>query len=205
MNHFSRQFFQTLALAVVALLTAIIWRVEVELNGWGGLTWIEYFHWAIPLNVGLFAAWLGIYSNLPSLKSRLKLVGLFLLAAPILYWLLEFAFTYFFVAGPSAFIMVLQQGFSSFSLLRRSIFVIYPAILLFFWLVAKRFGCRLNWRIYLFSSLFFLCAFPLARLCLRLFEPSITPDAIHAIKSGYLFPFMAIGLGLPFLASCRRS
>lgn len=205
MNYCSRQLFKTLALFIVAYLTAIMWRIEVELHGWGGLSWIQYFHWAIPGNIGLFAGWLGIYSNLPSFKSRLKLAGFFLLASPILYWLLGFAFSHFFITGSTAFLALGQYGFFLFSFFHRSIFIIYPGIFLFFLIVARKFGFRLNWRTYCFSALFFLGAFPMAIICLKVFEPSITtPDAIHAIKSGYLFPFMVIGSGLPFLSSSNN-
>jgi hypothetical protein len=63
----------------VAILNTIIWRVEVELRGWEGLKWISYYHLAIPIGVGVFATWLALCSNLPSLRKRLNLTGLFLL------------------------------------------------------------------------------------------------------------------------------
>jgi len=39
-------------LATIALLIALIWRLEVEFRGWDGLTWIGYFHLAIPRLTG---------------------------------------------------------------------------------------------------------------------------------------------------------
>jgi hypothetical protein len=86
-----------------------------------------------------------------------------------------------------------------FSLLNVSILFIYPSLLLLAWFTAKRFGMRMSWVIYLLSAAVFMGAFPLAIFLVAIAEKGINPDAIHAIKTGYIFPLMMIGLGIPFI------
>jgi hypothetical protein len=182
----------------MAILITLVWRTEVELRGWDGLKWISYYHWAIPIGVLLFATWLTFFSNLPTLHKRLQLAGLFLLAFIPLYEILRISLSLFFVTGPSAFMVTSQIGLELFSILRLSIYLIYPGILGLFWLVAQKFGLILNQRIYLASASFYLGAWLLAMAMSVL--TGVPTDAIHTIKSGNLFLFMTIGLGIPFLA-----
>jgi hypothetical protein len=144
-------------------------------------------------------------SNLPSLKERFKLAGLFLLVFIPLYEVVKISMSLFFVTGPSAFLLV--ASLPIFPILSFSIFLIYPGILYIFWIIAKQFGLQLDRRIRLFSAGFYMGAWLLAMLLAPI--TGVPLDAIHTIKSGNLFLFMTIGLGIPFLASykdefCRR-
>jgi hypothetical protein len=188
-----------LTLLIFAAISGVLWRVEVQLNGWEGLKWISYFHWAIPIGIILFALWLAVFSAVSDKGKRLWLGGLFLLSSIPLYILVFLSFSFFFVAGPSAFAMVANFGVPLFSLLNLSILFIYPSLLVLGWFTAKRFGLRMSWVIYLLSAAVFLGAFPLAIFFIAIAEKRIDPDAIHAIKTGYVFPFMMIGLGIPFI------
>jgi hypothetical protein len=187
----------------VALLIAIAWRAEVELRGWEGLTWLSYYHLAIAIGVGLFAAWLARYSNLPDRQQRLRLAGLFVLAFVPLYELLKFSLSLFFSTGPSAFALAGSLGFQLFAILRLSIFLVYPGILFLFWIAAQKFGLHLDRRTRLLSAGLYLGAWLLAVLIAPL--TGVPPDAIHTIKSGNLLLFMTVGLGIPFLALDRPS
>ena len=43
---------------LIALLSGIAWRAELELRtGWASLKWIGQFHWAIPAGVLAFIVW----------------------------------------------------------------------------------------------------------------------------------------------------
>jgi hypothetical protein len=190
-------------LSVVAALIAIVWRAEVELRGWEGLAWISYYHLAIPIGVVLFATWLALYSNLPTRQQRLKLAGLFVLAFVPLYEVLKLSLSLFFLTGPSALAIAGSMGDLLFSILRLSIFLVYPGILLLFWIAAQKFGRHLDRRTRLFSAGLYLGAWLLALLIAPL--TGVTPDAIHTLKSGNLLLFMTLGLGLPFLAPDRHS
>jgi hypothetical protein len=181
----------------VAILNTIIWRVEVELRGWEGLKWISYYHLAIPIGVGFFATWLALCSNLPSLKKRLSLTGLFLLAFVPLYEVLKISAALYFITGPSAMWLL------PFPIISFSIFLIYPGLLMFFWMLAKKFGLHLDRRTCLTSAGFYLGAWPLAMILGPL--TGVPGDAIHTIKSGNLFLFMTIGVGIPFLASYKNA
>ncbi len=188
-------------LVVVSVLITFIWRFEVELRGWQGLKWLSYYHLAIPFGVGLFATWLALCSNLPSLEKRLKLTGLFLLTFIPIYEILKISIWLFFVGGPSAFVFAAKVGFQLFSMLKFSIFIAYPGILFLFWIAAQRFGLDLDRNIRLLSAGFYLGAWLLAMVLGRF--TGVPSDIIHTIKSGNLFLFMTIGLGIPFLAPYR--
>jgi hypothetical protein len=198
-NKSPKSILSILTLISFAVASGIVWRQEVELNGWEGLKWISYFHWAIPIGIILFAIWLAVFSGVVDKQKRLWLGGLFLLSSIPLYIIVSLSFSFFFVTGPSAFSMMGNLGMPLFSLLNVSILFIYPSLLLLAWFTAKRFGMRMSWVIYLLSAAVFMGAFPLAIFLVAIAEKGINPDAIHAIKTGYIFPLMMIGLGIPFI------
>jgi hypothetical protein len=203
-NNFLQQHkINVLSLVIFAIVSGIVWRVEVEMQGWEGLKWITYTHWAIPIGVILFAIWLGTFSAIPVVKIRFWLASLFLVVAILLYFLLHISFSYFFITGPSAFVSTASIGTIPFFLLRFSILFIYPAVLVLAWIAAKRCSLLLNWQYLALSAFFFIGAFPFAMLAIAMLERNIDASAIHAIKTGWVFPFMMIGLGIPFLSPQR--
>mgnify|MGYP001797487838 CR=1 FL=1 len=92
------------SLALLAILCGLLWRLEVEYQGWAGLKWVSYFHWAAPLasydcSIQLFILIpfipLGAYlimrafrMHLPWRILLLSMVG-YLLAMPLSVWILE--------------------------------------------------------------------------------------------------------------------
>jgi hypothetical protein len=117
----------------------------------------------------------------------------FLLAFVPLYEVLKISAALYFITGPSAMWLL------PFPVIHFSIFLIYPGLLMFFWMLAKKFGLHLDRRTCLSSAGFYLGAWPLAMVLAPL--TGVPSDAIHTIKSGNLFLFMTIGVGIPFLAS----
>ncbi len=54
----------------VALLAGLLWRAEVEWHGWAGLTWLDHFHWAVPIGVLLFLGWLALFCGVQPMWKR---------------------------------------------------------------------------------------------------------------------------------------
>ncbi|APR85918.1 Hypothetical protein A7982_11267 [Minicystis rosea] len=36
------------------ILSAVLWRAEIEQHGWAGLQWLRWFHWAVPVGLAAF-------------------------------------------------------------------------------------------------------------------------------------------------------
>ncbi|MEM8642538.1 MAG: hypothetical protein AAGG51_27520 [Cyanobacteria bacterium P01_G01_bin.54] len=164
----------------------------------------------MPIGAGLFALWLALFSNLPTLRKRLLLMGLFLLSFVPMYYALSISLYFFFVGGPSAFISVgilaIRLGplsFLTFPIILAVTYLAYPGILALFWGGAWLQGLRLSWRLYLQSAIVYLPAWKWAVMVAPLTQT--IPDSLHTLKSGNLFFFMVIGLGLPFLAPYRET
>jgi hypothetical protein len=187
----------------LSFLMALLWRWEIEFHGWDGLRWTGYFHWSVPIGILLFAAWLVQFSGLASLADRRRLAQFFIVKTTVLTMLLYVSLWFFFVTGPTALAAQTRLGELLFSLLQLSIGVLYPGVLVMDWMTARRFGLVLNCRIYGLSLLLFFGAVPLALLWIKWAEPGLPVDLIHTIKTGHVFPFILLGLGLPFLGADR--
>jgi hypothetical protein len=187
----------------LAFLIALLWRFEVEFHGWDGLRWTGYFHWSVPTGMLLFAAWLVQFSGLASLADRRRLAQFFIINTTIATVLLYVSLWFLFVTGPTAIAAQTRLGELLFSLLQLSIGVLYPAVLLMDWMTARRFGLALNRRICWLSLLLFFGAVPLALLWIMWAERGLPVDLIHTIKTGHVFPFIIVALGLPFLGTDR--
>ena len=59
-------------------------------------------------------------------------------------------------------------------------------------------------RYLILTPLLFATAFPIAIFLLWLTNHRGGPNVIHAIKSGFVFPFLLIAAGLPFLGGKRK-
>jgi hypothetical protein len=188
----------------LAFLIALLWRWEIELHGWDGLRWTGYFHWSVPIGILLCATWLVQFSGLASLADRRRLAQFFIVNTTILALLLYVSLWFFFVTGATAIAAQTRLGEVTFSLLQLSIGGLYPAVLWMDWMTAKRFGLLLNRRICGLSLLLFFGAVPLALLWIMGAEHGLPVDLIHTIKTGHVFPFIIIGLGLPFLGSLSQ-
>ncbi len=64
MNARIRSWLPTVTLVLIGLLSGIAWRAELECRGgWASLTWIGYFHWAVPLSVLAFLIWVVVVAR----------------------------------------------------------------------------------------------------------------------------------------------
>jgi hypothetical protein len=185
-------------LTAVALLAAIIWRLEVELHGWEGLDWISYFHWALPISILLFLCWLFAFSPFTTPVKRWAFVLAAGIAALLWFQVVDFALRWHFVEGRFVFALMVLNFLSEeeFGIYRNSIYAVIPltpfvaaGLLWIFGLKPKFIPVALSVGIYLLACPASVGL--LAWLPLRSFA-----DAIHSIKSGVIIPFLIIGLGI---------
>jgi hypothetical protein len=175
----------------------LLWRLEIEYHGWAGLDWIGYYHWAVPISVTAFILWALRYCEIEPRARLVKFAIVLLLLAVVLGSATQIILWDYFILGPRA-ILFGRREFGP------SIFVLYPLVPLIVWFVSKLFGQRGSLVRGLLSLSVFLAAFPLALLLLSI-TGAREVDAIHTIKSGFIVPWLVIGLGVLFVPSGRRS
>ena len=187
------------SLCLLAGIAAVLWRAEVEYHGWAGLTWIGYFHWAVPAGVGLFIAWLAVFSGITPLWRRalfLVTAGAFAVVAyRVSYWALWHYFHplgwMFSTPNPSKARVELYLG---------AVYLVYPGVPVCACLIARLFGVRLKVAHWLLTVVLFVAACPFAVGMLHLTDHAGKNNPIiHTIKSGFIIPLLVIGLGVPFL------
>ncbi|MCP4269901.1 MAG: hypothetical protein GY777_30735 [Candidatus Brocadiaceae bacterium] len=191
------------SLIIIAILSAITWRIELEIHGWTGLIWLRYFHWAVPFGILLFIIWAIYWSAITPYFRRMKF-GLCLVAgAPVLCWITIVALTSVFLGGPSGFVMWASRGPILGYILMFSIFLIWPLIPVINWGILRIFRPDLSLRTLLFSVSSFILAIPFGLLTLRLIHDFTYHkggiDLIHTVKSGTIIPWLVIALGLPYM------
>jgi len=186
--------FAWVGLVVLAILSAVIWRLEIEWRGWEGSGWISYDHLAIPFGALLYLAWVAAFAPIARPVARLVVVVVLLLLGLVAWGVLGVALPAFFAT---------LAGLADPSLATGTV-----ALLLFpiSWILIPV-GTNFLGRIcagtsrgrFLASTALFLIAWPLASLLLLVVPQPGPGDAIHALKTGFLIPFVFVALGIPFL------
>ncbi len=188
-------------LLALSVLAGGLWRAEVELHGWAGLTWLGYFHLAIPISIGLFIAWAAWAAPSRTRRSRLGVVlGLCLLAPPG-YLLTAVGLSVAFASGPSSMFMLSMSLSPAVRALLIGVLLSIPLLCVL--LIARLGGAAVSWRRVVASLALASLAWPAATVPLRLLDHRGGADLIHALKSGLVVPLVVIAFGLAFLAPPR--
>ncbi len=192
-----------LSLTIIAILSAVVWRIELEAHGWAGLIWLSYFHWAVPFGVLLFIGWAIYWCAITPQFERVKF-GLCLVAgAPVLYWFTISSLTYGYLGGPAGFILFLSRGPILGYMAGFSIFLVWPLIPVINWGVLRIYRPDLSRRTLFLSFTSFLLAIPIGLWTLSILHGYTSPkggvDFIHTVKSGAIIPWLVIALGLPYM------
>lgn len=185
-----------LTLLFFAVLAGIIWRIEVEYNGWNGLIWLSYYHYATPIAFFLFLAWanLSIKVELPK-RIALNLVAFALAYATMIFLL--YSFTRMFTSGPSAMIYLQREDPLIFLLVGDKILAIILPI--FIALASRIFGVVCRPLFVLLSCTLFFISPHIGIFLLDLFGDKGHPDYIHTIKGGQLLTLWFFSSGLVFI------
>lgn len=187
-----------LSLLLFSVVAMVIWRYEIDYHGWNSLAWIHYFHWAIPVGGALFVVWLFVY--LPLNKPyKLSFTIATAIAMVPLYWLAKDA-----LEGAYAQRWYFGEPGLDYYFQRFAIIPCYVGIPLLFWGAAKWAGVQVNWVGRTAGAVCYFGGPLLSVVLLEFMQHRGSADFIHAIKSGYLIPFVILGLGLP-VALVRRN
>lgn len=166
--------------------------------GWASLEWIGPFHWAFPLGMSVFLAWMSIALKDKETRTRciiLVTTGILGLSA--------------YFGGP----MVMMWAYSrwlwlcppwqafAYAVSPVGLYAILGAI---YFLIVHRLLSPSRATMWT-GILVFALAFPIAESILWATRHIGGSSAINAIKSGYVFPIVAFSLGLPLIRDIRQA
>lgn len=197
----------SLSLLIIGLVTALIWRLEVEYHGWEGLIWISYFHWAIPFGAFLFILWVLFTAhflhrhrfNFWRLLYVLIVLGFL---SVIFYYLALYSLTFLYIQGPRAFILFLSLGLLNdvkLRLIRGILWIILASLPFWLYLTARHLGFITNSQNFVISMILYIRSSPCSILLLEPSHHTVDADFLHSIKSGFIIPYLFISFGVIFL------
>lgn len=172
-------------------------------SGWASLAWLSYFHWAIPICSFAFLVWVVCVARV---RRPLFFASSLLAFSVAAYLAVDFAFTLYFAAGPSGMLTVhflgggdLDAGFRRLWILPFAAPLFWALLPLAYCGICRGFGVPITVRAALLSAALFVVSWPLAIFVRSFFEQRGSADLIHALKSGFVVPFLVLSLGLPLL------
>lgn len=174
-------------------MSGIAWRAELEWRGgWAGLTWITYFHWAIPVCGLAFVSWVVRVTRVqrPSTLA-VSLVVFFSLSYVVFYQLNLHMSRWVVLPGLMQWMVW-------------SIPVFWALLPLAFGLICRASGASVRISSMLASCVLFVLSWPLSIFVRSFFEERGSPDTVHALKSGFVIPFLIVVLGFPLLRRPSR-
>lgn len=180
-------------LIAVSILAAILWRVELHYRwGWYSLDWIGPFHWAFPLGISAFLAWMST-----ALKKQEPRVRNIILATTCILGLAAYfggsftmtqAYSRWLWLGPRwQAVAYTLSPIALYAILGAAYFLIVHRLL--------SLGRKIFWT----GVFVYIAAFPMAIMLLGAINHTGGANTTNAIKSGYVFPIVAFGLGLPLI------
>lgn len=191
------------SLFLFSFLSFIFWRIEVEYHGWHGLTWLSYYHLAIPASLFLFLLWINIFFDFGKKKNRIKINIL------LIFWMVvgTISISYFLVTsfqyrigGFSSIVSLFEPFWKSF-LRNINQFILVPFFPIIALLSLRFVKIRIPITNLFGALLLYLLAFPIAIFLLNIIPQRGTSDLIHAVKTGFVFPFLFFSLGMPLIYS----
>jgi len=186
-----------LALALVAFIDAGLWRLELEWHGWDGLAWIDWFHAAVPAGIALFLGWVLLVAPL-ALRGRLRLAVMLAVAAAVLGTLAAWSLRLGFATGSRALPLATMSPVLH-TVLRITWLPVLLSAPIATCVIARSAGLRVTLLHAGISIALFCAALPISRALLVVTTHRGGSDAVHALKSGFVIPWLVIALGIPFL------
>lgn len=210
------------ALAALAIACGVGWRLELESRGWAGLSWTSYGHHAFPIGMAAFVVWALAVCRLVHRVSAARLAGLgavlgglaiagylfvpALLRAVYGGWgggllsvelasnpVLVRELPGFFAAPSSRPLEILFSDIAFWS-----VWLVPTAAI---WGALRLAGVRSRlWSVPL-SALVQFWAWPVSIWALAILDHKGGADPAHALKSGFVIPWLVIAVGIPFLAT----
>lgn len=182
MKEGSRFWISILTLVVLGVGAGFAWRLELEKRfGWDALAWTNGFYWTVPAAVVLFIAWAATFA---AVHDRAGFVG---------------ALMAFFLPGYLGASLALHAVFGRFASGFSIALLFWLLIPLSLCLLYRFFGVPATLVKTVCSTLLFVLSWPIATFVRTFFEQRGSADIIHALKSGFIIPFLIVSLGLPLL------
>lgn len=192
-----------ITLVFTAIICGLLWRIEVEYQGWAGLIWLTYFHFAIPIGFVLFAFWANLFIKIDWKRRILINVATFAYGI-VIYYSLGISLTFIFAGGPSGFLLIMQTPEWQIKIFRYSIFVIIPFIPIGAFLILKAFNQGVPIIFLILAIVSIIISVPLSTLILELVNHKGGCDCIHSIKSGVLIPLWIFSIGILVIGISRN-
>lgn len=190
------------SLIVLALLVGGLWRAEIEYHGWGGLVWLSYFHWAMPVGIGLILIWVNLLI-FEVWWRRILLSVLGFIYAIIVAGILAAVLTPILATGPAAMFVSRPETpwekIVSYGIVGLEMAVIPVGATT----VIAFFGYEPLPKRLIYSSLGMLLSIPASMFVLHIVRHVGGDDFIHCIKSGVLWVFWTFSLGIAILDQVR--
>lgn len=183
------------SLITIAFTCGLLWRMELEYHGWRGLTWISYFHYAIPIGFGVFLLWANQLITI-SRKERIFINMLAILLGVLLYIGLKVSLTYRFSSGSSALLAFMVEPAWKTTLFKYAIFLIIPAFPICAYFILKAFKYQPSFKLLVMVLIGIIISIPISITLLSAINHKGEHDFIHSIKSGILIPFWVFSIGL---------
>ena len=187
--------YPVVSLIVLALVSGLLWRLELEYHGWKGLMWLSYTHLAIPVVYLLFLLWMNFYINI-NWKKRALLSLLTIIYGVLIYIALGISLTYLFQGGPSGFMLLILTPEWQYYLLRHSIFVLMPIIPIGTYFILKIFKVHPPLKYLGFALIGIVASIPVSIIILEVINHQGGHNIIHSVKSGVIIPFLVFSMGL---------
>ena len=194
MTHRRRMVLSWVTLAAIAVLSMVLWRVELYHHGWEGLTWVKYSHRAVPVGVGMFIVWVIVVNGWLELRRRILLTLALFFVSVFGYYRTGDALYLLFYRGASLFVPTWAQ------ICLRSAAVAWLGLVPVLCAgVGWVGGVRPTWRRVIASEVVYLLSAPVAMGLLWVTQHRGGADFVHTIKSGFVIPFLVVALGILFL------
>lgn len=187
-----------ISLAALSILCGIIWRCEVEYHGWTGLIWIGYYHIAMPISFVLFLFWANQFFKLNSPKRILMNTFAIILALAI-YVSIRTSVYYVYTGGPKGLFLYLSNSEFMLKLKKYQALITIPLSPIAVFALLKVFKLKPSIKQLLLSELMLIISLPLSMFLLYVVDHEGGYDELHAIKSGFLIPFVIFTFGLLFV------
>ncbi|MFK7971793.1 MAG: hypothetical protein AB8F95_15610 [Bacteroidia bacterium] len=186
------------SLIIIALISGLLWRIELEYHGWAALIWIRYFHWAVPIGFGLFLFWANAFVEF-SIKGRIIANIAAIVFGLLLYHGVMLNFDAVFGMGLMGLMMDSKVPRFTIWLLIVASYAFVPLIpvFVFFLLKIAKQAPRLIYLLYAFIGM--IISVPVAMSMLDYVKHIGSTDLIHTIKSGFIIPLWMISIGLLFI------
>lgn len=192
-----------ISLLIISILSGLFWRVELQLHGWRGLGWLNYFHFSLPIILGLLLVWINSITEL-SLIKRIFYNITFLVALAIVLIGAFLSVSYY---NPKIIGAALYINYGKNAALITKTIWIGSIILtpLMFALLSKIALQEINWKRITIGSVLYWFSFPIAMALIWLFNHKGLPNYLNAIKSGIVFPFLILGIGILSLQNSKKN